>query len=52
MLNIRIAHSGDKKELIRLIAGFRQSLAQVRGKEADLDRDAATKELSEYQHKE
>lgn len=52
MLNIRVTQSEDEKELIRLIARFRQSLARVRGKDADLDRDAAREELSEYQQKE
>lgn len=50
-MNIRFVHSGDEEELIKLIAGFRQALAQIRGKVADLDQDAARKEFHEYQEK-
>lgn len=51
-MKIRFARSGDEEELVRLIVGFRQSLAQIRGKDPKLDDEAARKELSEYQQKE
>ena len=48
-LNIRLAQASDEPGLLQLIAGFRLSLAQVRGKERPLDLAAAGEELAEYQ---
>jgi hypothetical protein len=51
ILNIRLAQASDEAGLIQLIAEFRVSLAQLRGKAHILDLAAAKKELGEYLEK-
>ena len=52
ILKIRLAEAIDEQELIQLIAKFRQSLAQLRGKVSNMDLASAKKELSGYQERE
>ena len=47
-MKIRPIHVGDELELVPLIADFRVSLAQLRGKTCEADLDAAGAELAEY----
>lgn len=47
-MKIRLAQPQDEQVLIRLIAGFRQSLAQLRGGSCGEDLAAAKDELYEY----
>ena len=48
---IRPIHPEDTTSLIQLIAEFRVSLAELRGKARELDLAASQEELAEYQHK-
>jgi len=48
---VRTAEAGDADELVALVAGFRQALAQLRNKDTRLDVDASRSELAEYQVK-
>ncbi len=50
-MHIRPIHPQDTASLIQLIAEFRLSLAELRGKAGELELDAAQDELAEYQHK-
>ncbi len=50
-MNIRTVQEGDEQPLIRLIAGFRASLAELRGNPTELDFAAAVEELNEYREK-
>ncbi len=50
-MHIRPIHSQDTASLTQLIAEFRLSLAELRGKARELDLDAAQQELAEYQQK-
>ena len=50
-MHIRPAKPQDTPNLTQLIAEFRLSLAELRGKERELDLDAAHEELVEYHHK-
>ena len=52
VLKIRLAKAGDGGVLIRLVVEFRQSLAQLRGKDRSADLESANDELSSYQEKE
>ena len=47
-MKIRPVQIGDEQELVRLIAEFRVSLAELRGKARPLDLAAAGQELAEY----
>ena len=51
-MNIRLTQTNDDPELIQLIAGFRQSLAQLRNKDAKLNLESAKNELFEYRERE
>lgn len=50
-MHTRPAKPHDAPKLIQLIAEFRLSLADLRGKVRELDLDAAHEELAEYHHK-
>ena len=50
-MNIRIYESKDTRELVTLIARFRQSLAKLRKKSVEPDLESAAAELAEYQAK-
>lgn len=47
-MKIRSVQAGDEPQLIRLIAEFRVSLAELRGRARPVDLDAAREELAEY----
>ena len=47
-MKIRPAQADDEQELVRLIAGFRVSLAELRGGARPIDLAAAGNELAEY----
>lgn len=51
MMEIRPVQTGDERELIRLIAAFRASLAELRGNTDSIDLAAAAEELAEYADK-
>lgn len=47
-MNIRSTQTSDEQSLIRLIAGFRVSQAELRGKTRAIDLSSAREELAEY----
>lgn len=47
-MTVRPARAGDEQALIQLIAAFRASLADLRGRPADADLPAAREELADY----
>jgi len=51
-LKIRLAKASDEQALIQLIAEFRHSLAELRGKVSNMDFASAKKELYDYQERE
>ena len=50
-MQIRLAESGDKNQLINLIAHFRIALANFKSKEREPDLERAAEELEDYQEK-
>jgi len=51
-MEIRLSGTGDGQTLIQLVAEFRQSLAELRGKDREMDLESASRELSSYHEEE